>query len=256
MSAFPGTLPAGPVDAYDNQPPLTQVQRVTNMFAAPSKTFADVRRNRSWWLPFLVVTLFGYLFAATALTKVGPTGLAVGSIKNNPAQAEKMQNASPEDRARMVSYTAIGMKVSLMALPVLTLLFAAIGALLLWVGFNFILGGTGTFGAMFAVMNFAFVPGILRSILTAGVLLFGDAENFNLNDPVGTNPGFYMGADSSHFLKTLLSSFDLFSIWTLVLMAIGGAIVARVKVKSGVLMVFVVWLLFVLGKAAIVGAMS
>lgn len=256
MSAYPGTLPAGPIDTYDTQEPLTQMQRVTNMFAAPSKTFADIRRNRSWWLPFLAITLFGYLFAATALIKVGPAGLAVGSIKNNPAQAERLQNASPEDRARMINYTAIGMKVSLSALPVLTLLFAAVAAMLLWVGFNFILGGTGTFAGMFAVVNFAFIPGILRSILTAAVLLFGDTENFNLNDPVGTNPGFYMGADASHFLKSLLSSLDVFSIWTLVLMAMGGAIVSRVKVKSGMLMVFVVWALFVLGKAAVAAATS
>lgn len=256
MSAYPGTLPTGPIDQYDAQAPLTQVQRVTNMFAAPSKTFADIRRDRSWWLPFLVVTLFGYLFAATALMKVGPTGLAVGSIKNNPSQAERIQNAAPEDRARMISYTAIGMKISLGALPVLTLLFAAIAAMLLWVGFNFILGGSGTFAGMFAVVNFAFVPGILRSILTVAVLLSGDTDNFNLNDPVGTNPGFYMGADASHFLKSLLSSLDVFTIWTLVLMAMGGAIVSRVKVKSGMLMVLAVWALFILGKAAVAAATS
>jgi hypothetical protein len=88
------------------------------------------------------------------------------------------------------------------------------------------------------------------------VILFGDTENFNLNDPIGTNPGFYMGSDASVFLKTLLSSIDLFSLWALILMAMGAAIVARVKVKNGVLMVGIVWLLFVVGKAAITAAMS
>jgi hypothetical protein len=42
----------------------------------------------------------------------------------------------------------------------------------------------------------------------------------------------------------------------LILMAIGGAIVSRVKVKSGVTLVLVVWLLFALGKAAVVAALS
>lgn len=256
MSAYPEALPPGPIDQYDNQPPLAPVERSLNMFYAPTKTFADLRRNRSWWLPFLILTLFGYLFTTTALMKVGPRGLAEGSIRNNPAQAEKMQNASPEDRAKMINYTAIGMKVSLIAWPVFMLVFSALGALLLWVGFNFILGGSATYPGMFAVMVFSFLPGILRSVLTTAVILFGDTENFNLNDPIGTNPGFYMGSDASVFLKTLLSSIDLFGLWALILMAVGGAIVARVKVKNGVLMVGIVWLLFVVGKAAIVAAMS
>ncbi|MEK6397228.1 MAG: YIP1 family protein [Terriglobus sp.] len=256
MSAYPEALPTGPMDQYDNQPPLTPVERSLNMFYAPTKTFADLRRSKSWWLPFLILTLFGYMFTATALTKVGPRGLAEGSIRNNPTQTEKMQNATPEDRARIINVTAIGMQVSLMAWPVFMLVFSAIGALLLWVGFNFILGGSATYTGMFAVSVFSFLPGILRSVLGTAVILFGDTENFNLNDPIGTNPGFYMGSDASVFLKTLLSSIDLFSLWALILMAVGGAIVARVKVKSGVLMVGIVWLLFVVGKAAIVAAMS
>lgn len=256
MSAYPEALPAGPLDQYDNQPPLNQVERSLNMFYAPTKTFADLRRSTSWWLPFLILTLFGYMFAATALTKVGPRGLAEGSIRNDPARSEQLQNASPEQRAQTLEYTAIAMKVSLMAWPVFMLVFGAVGALLLWVGFNFILGGSGTYSGMFAVAMFASLPGILRSVLTVAVILFGDTENFNLNDPIGTNPGFYMGSDASVFLKTLLSSVDLFSLWALILMAVGGAIVARVKVKNGVLMVGIVWLLFVVGKAAIMAARS
>ena len=256
MSSIPAALPVGPTDRYDNQPPLTEVQRVVNTFAAPGKTFADIRRNQSWWLPLLIVALFTYLFVGVALTKVGPTNLAVGSIKNNPTQSEKMQNASPEDRERMVSVTAAILKVSLLVSPLFVLLSAAIGALLLWVGFNFILGGSGTYPGMFAVMIFSFLPGTIRSLLVTAVMLFGNTENFNLNDPIGTNPGFFLGSDVSHFLKAVLGSLDVFSIWTLLLMAIGGAIVARVKVRSGVVMVFAVWLIYVLGKAAVIGAMS
>lgn len=254
MSAYPEALPPGPIDQYDNQPPLTAVQRVLNIFYAPSKTFADLRRNRSWWLAFVVMAIFGYLFTTTALTKVGPRGLAESSIRNNPTQAEKYQNATPEERARTISITASIMQISLWAWPVFVLVSAAIGALLLWVGFNFILGGSGTYPGMFAVMMFAYLPGIFRSILSAAVLFFGETESFNLNDPIGTNPGFYLGSDSSVFLKTFLSSVDVFSLWTLILMAIGGAIVARVKVKNGVAMVLTVWLIYALGKAAIIAA--
>ena len=33
-------------------PGLTQIQRVINIFAAPSKTFDDIKAgNKSWWMP-------------------------------------------------------------------------------------------------------------------------------------------------------------------------------------------------------------
>ncbi len=256
VPVYPDPYASGPRDAYDAQPPLSQASRVLNTFTSPAKTFADVRRNRSWWLPFAILAIFAYLFTLTALARVGAPRLAESAIRNNPAQNERLQQAAPEQRAQTLRITATFMQGSFYAWPVLLLLLTAIGALLLWVGFNFILGGTATFQGMFTVMMFAWLPAIIRSVLSTLMLFLGDPEGFNINDPVGTNPGFYMAADSSPFLKTFLSSIDIFTIWTLALMAIGGAILARVKIRSGVVMVFTAWLLFVLARAGIAAAFS
>jgi hypothetical protein len=247
---------AGPRDEYDDQPALTQVERVSNTFFAPTKTFADLRRNRSWWLPFVLVVLFSYLFSAVAIARVGMPALAASAIHNSPTQNQRYQDASPEQRSQIMTGTRVVMEVILYSFVLTVPLYCAVSALLLWVGFNFILGGSGTYKGMFAVAMFAALPGILRSLLILGLMFAGGGENFNLSDPVGTNPGFYMGADSSAFLKAALSSVDIFSLWTLALMAIGGAIIARVKVKNGVAMVFAAWLIFVLLKAAGTAAMS
>lgn len=246
----------GPRDTFDEQTPLTQTERVLDTFLAPSKTFADMRRNRSWWLPFVILTIFSYLFTLTALSHIGTRRLAESAIRNNPTQNERLQQASPEQRAQTLQITATVMRVSFFGWPVFVLGMSALGALLLWVGFNFILGGTATYGGMFAVMMFAWLPSIFRSVLSTAMLFLGDPETFNINDPVGTNPGFYMAADSSAFLKTILGSLDIFSIWIFVLMAIGGAIVARVKIRSGIIMVFTTWLIVVLLRAAVVAATS
>jgi len=249
-------LTSGPADVYDAQPSLSPVERITNTFLAPSKTFADVRRNRSWWFPFVLMALFGYVFSGAVLTQIGPVKLAETSIRNNPAQNERMQSSSPEQRAQTLRYTAAGMQGTLLALPVFILAFGALEALLLWAGFNFLLGGSATYSGMFAVAMFASLPSILRSLLVTAVVFAGDPDAFNLNDPIGTNPGFFMGLDSSVFLKSVLGSVDFFSLWILLLCAIGGAIVARVKVSSGITLVFSGWLLYVLVKSGIVAAMS
>ena len=52
-------------------PGLTQMQRVINTLAAPSKTFADIKLgHKSWWLPFLITVLCG-AFLYTAITMPG-----------------------------------------------------------------------------------------------------------------------------------------------------------------------------------------
>ena len=37
--------------------PLSQVERVLDTFIAPSKTFHDILRDTSWWLPWLLGVL-------------------------------------------------------------------------------------------------------------------------------------------------------------------------------------------------------
>jgi hypothetical protein len=245
---------AGPHDAYDDQPALRSMQRVTNTFIAPTRTFADLRRNQSWWLPFVIVVLFSYLFSAAAVTRIGMPALALSAIHNSPTQNQRYQDASPAQRAQTLTGTRAVMGVVLSSFVLTVPLYCAVAGLLLWAGYNFILGGSATFRGMFAVTMFASLPGVLRSLLIIGVMFAGDADTFNINEPIGTNPGFYLGPESSAFLKSALSSVDIFSLWTLALMAVGGAIVARVKVKNGVAMVFGAWLVFVLLKAGITAA--
>src|SRR2546428_262517 len=52
-------------------PPLSQGQRIINTFIAPSKTFADLRRSASWWLPFLLMSLCSLLYVYVVDQKIG-----------------------------------------------------------------------------------------------------------------------------------------------------------------------------------------
>ena len=40
-------------------PGLSQVERVVDTFVAPTKTFKDILRDSSWWLPYLLGALVG-----------------------------------------------------------------------------------------------------------------------------------------------------------------------------------------------------
>ena len=63
------TFPAAP--AVPETPALTQMQRIIYIFTAPSKTFNDIRRSNSWWMPFLILAIAGYILFGAVSTKIG-----------------------------------------------------------------------------------------------------------------------------------------------------------------------------------------
>ena len=51
-------------------PGLSEPQRLTNVFIAPSKTFVDLKRKASWWVPWLISALFALGFVIVAAQKI------------------------------------------------------------------------------------------------------------------------------------------------------------------------------------------
>ena len=241
------------VEGQSAGPGLSQVERVVDTFVAPSKTFTDILRSTSWWLPFLlsVVVTLGVGFAIDK--QVGFDRVVENVLHQSPHQEEQMSSLTPEQRSLQVSRMAIGYRYTTYAFPILILVFTAIGALVLWGSFNFGLGAKTTFGQMFCVWMYASLPKLLSGLLTIITIYFGgNAESFDLKNPVGTNLGYYL-PDAAPWLKSALSFFDVFGIWTLILMVIGTAIVAKVSRGKAAAVVVGWWVLVMIlsvGSAA------
>lgn len=236
---------------------LTQVQRVLYTFTAPSRTFTDIlNRSRNVLLPILLIFIGSYLFTFSAATRVGYDGLAESAIKANPKLEERMQSMTAEQVAMVQKQQAIGMRVTVYSFPLVFLIFGAIYALLFWGTLNFGLGGEATYGRVYAVVLYSYLIGLLKFLLAALMLWVTDPpEIFTFQDPVGTNPGFYLDQHSG-FLYALLSSIDIFEIWEFIALGIGCAIVAKLPLKKGLIAVFAWWFLFTLLKVGIAAAFS
>src|ERR1039458_454512 len=50
---------------------LSQMERVVNVFVAPTKTFRDILRSSSWWLPFLLTVVATVGVTVAIQKKVG-----------------------------------------------------------------------------------------------------------------------------------------------------------------------------------------
>ena len=187
--------------------------------------------------------------------QVGFDTVVQNTLHDSPKQEQALAEAEPKQRAAQLHMMSTSYRYTSYASPVLVLLISAIGALVLWASFNFGLGARTTFGQMLAVWMYASLPRLLTNILMIVTLYGGNAEAFNLKNPVGTNPGFYL-PDAAPWLKTMLGFADIVGLWVLALLVIGTAIVAKVSRKQAAMVVVGWWILILLLSVGIAAATS
>jgi hypothetical protein len=93
---------------------------------------------------------------------------------------------------------------------------------------------------------------MLRSLLGIVSLLAGvNPDGFTLNNPVASNPGYFMNPADNPFLYFVSSQVDLFLLWTLVLTAIGFSTTGKVKTGTAFAIVFGWWIVITLSLSAL-----
>ena len=238
---------------------LSQWQRIACIFTAPSKTFEDIKRgNRSWWMPLIIHAVFGYILFAVVASNIGMQQVIDNQIHLSPRSEARLAQASPEQRDASMKFSYYITEVAFIANPLFLMAGLALMSLVLWGTINFAFGGRATFGSIFAVWMYAWLPAVITSILAVVTILAGMApESFNIKNPAPTNFGAFLDPiETNKGLYSLASSLDFVVIWCLVLLAMGIAAVAGVKRASGYIAVFGWWALLVLigaGIAAVFG---
>ncbi len=226
---------------------LSQVERVVDTFVAPTKTFTDIRRNASWWLPFLLLILVSVAFAASIDRKIGFDQVAQANINRNASAQQRMSTLTDAQREQSIHTIAAFTRVVSYVYPVLGLIFALICAGILMMTFNFGLGAKATYKEYLAVWFYAGLPFLIKFLLAAIAIFAGvSAEQFDINNPVGTNVGWYLTSDTPLWLRTLFSSADIFTLWVVVLLILGCSIVAKVKRSSAAIVIIGWWVLIIL----------
>jgi hypothetical protein len=239
--------PVTPLPVPEPVAPLSEPARIIDTFVAPSKTFTDLRRNASWWGPFLLMVIFSMAFVYVGSQKVGFRKAMENQMRAQPKQQAQLEQLPPDQREqRMVVGEKITKGISY-AFPVIQLIILVIIAAILFGTFKFAAGADISFKISLAIVVYAALPGLIRVALAMLSLLAGASpDSFTFQNPVGTNPGYFMNPADSPFLYSLASSFDIFLIWTLVLTAIGFTCVSKVKRGTALSIVFGWWLVFTL----------
>jgi hypothetical protein len=238
---------------------LSQWQRVTNTFTAPSKTFEDIKRgNKSWWMPLIIMALVSYILFAAVAQKIGMQQVVDNQIRLDPKAEARLAQAPPAQRDLSMKISLYATEGAFIASPLLLMAGVAVLSLGLWGTINFVFGGKAKYGSIFAVWMFAGLPGIVKALLGTVVVYAGEApESFNIKNYAPTNLGAFLDPiETNKALYTLATSLDAVTIWTLVLLGMGTAIVAGVKRSSGYIAVFGWWAIFVLIGVGVAAAMG
>jgi len=231
--------------------PLSFWARWIGVYFSPGETFWDIARKPNFLPPLIVALVSGLVMTETMLFKIGMDRIIRNAIEQS-GRAGQMTAEQIEQAVRQGSTigTVIAHLSILLGTPIFLLIIAGLGLAIV----NGIYGGQIDFKKSFSVACYANLLYVLGVLMALAMVLFGDPEHFNPNNPMPTNPGFFMNPlETSKPLLAFAGSLDLFSFWYLALLGIGYSSASGGKVKAFSIsaLFFACWLAFVLMKVGL-----
>jgi len=246
--------PLPPLSACATTPeatPLSEAARIVNTFVAPSKTFTGLRRNASWWGPWLLISIISLLFVHSLDRQIGFDQITKNEIAKS-SRADQFDKLAPEDQAKRIRFSSNLIRYLSYGIPVMILFYFAITSFVLWASFKFGAGADVSYKTAYAVVFYSALPGVIGSILGTISMFAGvNPEGFNVNNPVATNPAYFMDPTGNKFLYGMASALDVIAIWSIVLLGIGFSCNSKAKRTTAIAIVAGWYLLWKLGAATL-----
>lgn len=217
--------------------------RLIGALVSPVATFRSLAERPTWWPALLLVALAPLAGGLLALPKIDWEGIAREQIEQSPI------DVPPEQVEQQIEMTRKIGPISTYLSPLTMVILQLLIALVMWAAFT-LAGGAPGFQRSLAVVSHALLPLVVVQILSIPVVLSTEsigAEELKTGSLLASNLGAFAGEDTSPVVLSLLSSLDVFTIWTLVLLAIGFRFAAGVKASTAALTVTGLWLFFWVG---------
>ncbi len=210
---------------------MSMPKRLWGVIVEPVKTFQAICEDPRALVPILAILGINLLL----------TVLLLPQIKEISAEAmAQAQTMTPEQIKAALKWVGISAVIASAAVPPLIwLVQAALLAL-----FNQFTLGVGNFKQLYVVAFFAWMPAFLGGLVKTGMMAvmgvkqaMAVSTSLALVLPKGTNSG---------FLFMLLSKIEVFNIWSLILLVLGGSVAMKKDSKKVALYIFGIWLVYIL----------
>ncbi len=168
----------------------------------------------------------------------------------SPKAAERMERMPADQRAKVMDQQEKVTRYLSYGFFLFILIWNVIIAAILLATFKFGASADVSFKTSLAIIMYASLPSVLKSLLgIISVAAGASADSFTFQNPVATNPGYFLSVADNPFLYRLASSLDIIMIWILALTAIGFSSVSKVKRSTAMMIVFGWYVVFVLISA-------
>jgi len=191
------------------------------------------------------------IITAIFTQRVGWHAFMEKQIAQSKSAQAQMENMTPEQREQILDQRAkyapyFGYIIG----PIAIFVSAIVVAGLFLGAFNVMAGAELNFKTALAIVSFSWVPGLIGQLLGIVLLYIKSPETIDLQNLVASNVGALMSSDSPRWLVSLCTSIDVFSFWTIFLLATGFSVARPKKISMGRAYGVVVglWLLYVVIK--------
>lgn len=210
--------------------------KLAGIFTSPNRTFQELDKRPAWITPFLIMLVIAVLSVSLLMPLI---------MQNTIKEMSKNQEVTQQQiemMARVLPISTVGSAI--LMIPVW--LFALSGILYL-VG-SVILGGDTTFKKLLAINSWSMLIMGLSSIVTVPLALVRQNMFISLSLSL-ILPTESIGSR----LFVLLSQFNFFTIWYLIVLAIGFGTVYKFTTGKAITAMAVLWVIWVAFVVAIGG---
>ena len=237
----PAAPPAPP------EPTKNTFQRIAGVLFAPAPTFQDIARRPDILVPLLLIIVISYVTIALSAPHIDYDGMLNQQLE---MMKEKNPNMSAADMERVAKFSGAAAKVGIWFAPLIIAVGFVVVAGILLLAFR-LFGGEGNYKQALSATLYAWMPRVVGGIIgTIVIMARGKVDVMEMQTVLKSNPAFLVDQKEQPVLFALLTNFDLFGLWSLILIIIGFAALARVSKAKAAVVVLALWIILVCVKLA------
>jgi Yip1-like protein len=226
------------------QASIGPIGRIVGVFFSPKATFEDIARKPGWIAPILLTTVLSIISVTALNQRMNWRDYIIQQIEKSPRAAQLSAEQKQQQAETGAKFTVGIVYASGLLVPICFALFVG---LVMWGAYNLLAGAGATFSQAFSFVAHAGLVGIISTPLFLLVLFLKPPGTIDPENPLATNLAALLSDDAAKWLVALCKSFDVFTFWTLILIAIGFAAVSPRKLKGAksFTIAFSVWAVYV-----------
>lgn len=224
---------------------VTEISRIFNIFFEPRKVFENLKIKPKWLIPFIIISIIGitsFYYTYPFIMKQ-----QIARIE----ESERIPDAQKEMIIERMSEMEHPPVWQLGFAPIGTLIyFLIIAGILFFVG-NVLLGGDSSYGRVLSVFAYSSLIAIPAAIIKIPLVFMRETAEIQTSLALLLSPDM-----KESFIYRFLAQIDIFTIWTMILVSLGMAVMYNFTLRKSATTVFVLWLLWVLVSSALAGILG